>query len=201
MAVGERGGDGGAELDECEHCGRSFNAAAFARHQRLCTAEKPMKRVAARKPTAAPPATASPAAAAGDAGSTAACSTCGRTFAAAALARHEAVCARTFKGGNAAPATGDSAEPSAEASASSPAMQAEAQRSAYTVPDDADGAAAQGQADLQPCQDCGRSFAAAALARHAKICKKVFLQKRKPLDSGAQRLAGARPSRAMLEPV
>ena len=45
--------------------------------------------------------------------------------------------------------------------------------------------------ELQKCDGCGRTFAPAALARHANVCAKVFQQKRKPMDTGAQRLAGA----------
>mmetsp|Transcript_117582 Transcript_117582/g.332646 ORF Transcript_117582/g.332646 Transcript_117582/m.332646 type:complete len:327 (+) Transcript_117582:230-1210(+) len=41
---------------------------------------------------------------------------------------------------------------------------------------------------LVQCEDCGRSFAEAALERHQKICKKVFMQKRKKFDSAANRL-------------
>jgi hypothetical protein len=34
-------------------------------------------------------------------------------------------------------------------------------------------------AELQQCGNCGRSFVASALQRHAKVCAKVFCQKRK----------------------
>ena len=37
------------------------------------------------------------------------------------------------------------------------------------------------------CELCGRSFSSAALAKHAKICEKVFLQKRKRFDSSSHR--------------
>jgi hypothetical protein len=36
---------------------------------------------------------------------------------------------------------------------------------------------------LHKCNDCGRSFNEQALARHAGICKKVFVQKRKAFDA------------------
>jgi len=39
-----------------------------------------------------------------------------------------------------------------------------------------------------PCPDCGRSFRASVLEKHARICKKVFVQKRKPFDVVANRL-------------
>jgi hypothetical protein len=42
---------------------------------------------------------------------------------------------------------------------------------------DEDGTAAGGE--LLQCGNCGRSFNAAALQRHAKVCEKVFCQKRK----------------------
>lgn len=35
---------------------------------------------------------------------------------------------------------------------------------------------------LTQCRDCGRKFKEDALAKHMKICKKVFVQKRKPFD-------------------
>eukprot|EP00955_Chlamydomonas_euryale_P055631 356174-Chlamydomonas_euryale.AAC.3 len=43
---------------------------------------------------------------------------------------------------------------------------------------------------LLPCKSCKRSFTKDALAKHAKVCAKVFVQKRKPLDVQAQRVAG-----------
>jgi len=43
---------------------------------------------------------------------------------------------------------------------------------------------------LCQCGSCGRRFTAAALARHAKICDKVFVQKRKQFDMAGARLAG-----------
>lgn len=44
--------------------------------------------------------------------------------------------------------------------------------------------------DMRPCTTCGRSFRASALARHAKVCEKVFVNKRKQFDMKAARLAG-----------
>ena len=41
---------------------------------------------------------------------------------------------------------------------------------------------------LVPCQDCGRKFVAGSLARHRKICRKVFRQKRNIFDSTRIRL-------------
>jgi zinc-finger of a C2HC-type len=38
------------------------------------------------------------------------------------------------------------------------------------------------------CPDCGRRFNQDSLAKHAKICAKVFMNKRKPFDSKKQRL-------------
>ena len=34
---------GGGGLTDCEHCGRSFHAAALRNHRKLCTAERPFK--------------------------------------------------------------------------------------------------------------------------------------------------------------
>lgn len=46
----------------------------------------------------------------------------------------------------------------------------------------------EGPVELVKCEGCGRNFKEEALERHAKICKKVFLQKRKAFDSAANRL-------------
>jgi len=42
--------------------------------------------------------------------------------------------------------------------------------------------------ELFPCADCGRKFNSNALAKHQKICKKVFLEQRKQFNVQAQRL-------------
>jgi len=41
---------------------------------------------------------------------------------------------------------------------------------------------------LRECRSCGRSFNDQALAKHQKICKKVFIQKRKEFDSQGTRI-------------
>eukprot|EP00873_Tetraselmis_striata_P042469 jgi/Tetstr1/462733/TSEL_007695.t1 len=43
---------------------------------------------------------------------------------------------------------------------------------------------------LARCGGCGRSFNETALARHAKVCAKVFQEKRKPMDITQQRIGG-----------
>ena len=42
---------------------------------------------------------------------------------------------------------------------------------------------------LVECHDCGRKFAADRIQKHAKICKKVFVEKRKAFDIDEQRKA------------
>jgi hypothetical protein len=42
--------------------------------------------------------------------------------------------------------------------------------------------------NTEECPDCGRHFAPESLLRHTKICKKVFLSKRKVFNSSKQRL-------------
>lgn len=44
------------------------------------------------------------------------------------------------------------------------------------------------QQDLHECKDCGRKFNEKTIARHEKICKKVFGQKRKVFNSAKQRI-------------
>ena len=125
----------------CEHCNRTFREEALLRHQRVCTADKPMKPI--RKASAATP---------------------------AAVAEH-----------------------SADVPRSSAAMYEQAAASAVST-GDAVGVCGGGEGDapeLQKCDGCGRSFAPAALTRHAKVCATVFQQKRKPMDMASQRLAGA----------
>lgn len=41
---------------------------------------------------------------------------------------------------------------------------------------------------LSPCPDCGKMFAQLPLSKHVKICKKVFMKKRKPFDSKKARI-------------
>jgi hypothetical protein len=43
---------------------------------------------------------------------------------------------------------------------------------------------------LQQCADCGRKFNESSHKKHVKICKKVFIEKRKAFDSQKQRLKG-----------
>lgn len=42
---------------------------------------------------------------------------------------------------------------------------------------------------LVPCRDCGRNFAADRIAKHAKVCRKVFVEKRKEFNIAEQRKA------------
>eukprot|EP01112_Ceratiomyxa_fruticulosa_P004549 TRINITY_DN1508_c0_g2_i1.p1 TRINITY_DN1508_c0_g2~~TRINITY_DN1508_c0_g2_i1.p1 ORF type:complete len:464 (-),score=124.55 TRINITY_DN1508_c0_g2_i1:72-1463(-) len=47
-----------------------------------------------------------------------------------------------------------------------------------------------GDVRLVECPNCNRKFAADRLAKHAKICKKVFIDKRKVFDSTSARVEG-----------
>lgn len=42
---------------------------------------------------------------------------------------------------------------------------------------------------LIPCRDCGRKFNQQAMQKHQKICKKVFVEKRKAFNIAEQRQA------------
>ena len=42
---------------------------------------------------------------------------------------------------------------------------------------------------LFPCKECGRSVVKESLQRHQKICKKIFINKRKEFNSAKQRFA------------
>jgi zinc-finger of a C2HC-type len=151
-----------------------------------------------------------PAACAGGAGGEAeleACGNCGRTFKPDVLLRHGRVCTadkpmkplRKPAAGAATAST--SAEPASEpAEAPGTIAAARAQPSAASkyasaavaaAAEAAVGGGEEGPQELQQCEGCGRTFAPAALARHANVCAKVFKTKRKPLDASAQCLAGA----------
>jgi hypothetical protein len=176
-------GHGEESMKECEHCSRAFREAALMQHQRLCTAEKPMKRVARQQARSTPrqppyPSAEAAHAAASDTESiqagTGVCSKCGQTFAISALARHEVVCATAFSAAN-----------------------KDADTNAHSMADAADVHARPGSEEASDagdervkCTECGRSFSAAVLARHERICRTVSKRKCKPLDTGAQRLAG-----------
>eukprot|EP01023_Acetabularia_acetabulum_P047817 TRINITY_DN5041_c0_g2_i3.p1 TRINITY_DN5041_c0_g2~~TRINITY_DN5041_c0_g2_i3.p1 ORF type:complete len:467 (-),score=81.56 TRINITY_DN5041_c0_g2_i3:1644-3044(-) len=54
----------------------------------------------------------------------------------------------------------------------------------YDAPDESDDQA------REQCPDCGRSFNPETLARHVKICKKVFASKRKTFNSASNRVQG-----------
>jgi hypothetical protein len=49
----------------------------------------------------------------------------------------------------------------------------------------------QANANLRKCGQCGRSFNPTAYEKHAKVCSKVFVQKRKAFNSSNQRVDGA----------
>ncbi len=42
---------------------------------------------------------------------------------------------------------------------------------------------------LFPCNDCGRKFNEQAIVKHRKICRKVFVEKRKEFDITEHRKA------------
>mmetsp|Transcript_14948 Transcript_14948/g.31186 ORF Transcript_14948/g.31186 Transcript_14948/m.31186 type:complete len:359 (+) Transcript_14948:162-1238(+) len=97
------------------------------------------------------------------------------------------------------PATGAkppaTARPSSKAGAKRPTTAAEAidnipvakAKSFSAVPPELEAAE---PAPLVVCKSCKRSFTKEALAKHAKVCTKVFVQKRKPMDVQAQRVQG-----------
>jgi hypothetical protein len=189
-----KAGPDGESSTECEHCGRVFRAAALVQHQRLCTAEKPMKRVvkaqqglaaaepppnsSSESPSAASAASTATICAEGIGAGTGACGKCGETFATAALASHEAVCGTATA----------SADTKTCNTATADAVSTLGSKPLRLGPE-SPGAAGAGEERVK-CAECGRCFAAAALARHEAVCRKVFQQKRKPLNTSAQRLAG-----------
>lgn len=46
-----------------------------------------------------------------------------------------------------------------------------------------------GPTELEQCDSCGRSFNPVAMAKHAKICHKVFVEKRKEFNIQEHRKA------------
>lgn len=61
------------------------------------------------------------------------------------------------------------------------------QNARYNEPDDAYLA---NSGDMIPCKNCGRRFNANSYAKHARVCAKVFTQKRKVFNSAKQRIQG-----------
>mmetsp|Transcript_18439 Transcript_18439/g.33227 ORF Transcript_18439/g.33227 Transcript_18439/m.33227 type:complete len:276 (-) Transcript_18439:1056-1883(-) len=55
--------------------------------------------------------------------------------------------------------------------------------------DQIDGAEGAEEGIRIPCPDCGRKFNEEAMVKHAKICKKVFMTKRKKFDISSKRAA------------
>jgi hypothetical protein len=43
---------------------------------------------------------------------------------------------------------------------------------------------------VAPCPSCGRTFNATALAKHARVCEKVFMRKRREFNTVQARLGG-----------
>ncbi|CAN0002839.1 unnamed protein product, partial [Ectocarpus sp. 4 AP-2014] len=52
------------------------------------------------------------------------------------------------------------------------------------------GAGGGGGAEVERCEDCGRTFAPGRLRSHAKACRSVFLERRRPYDPKAMRARG-----------
>ena len=48
----------------------------------------------------------------------------------------------------------------------------------------------EGPINLNECDSCGRKFNETAFDRHVKVCKKVFVDKRKKFDMKKQRVEG-----------
>lgn len=85
------------------------------------------------------------------------------------------------------PALGDATRIAEQAAAAAERAAAEAEAEVADMPTEA-------------CPDCGRCFNAAALARHIKICQKVFQQKRKAFDATKQRQAEGADKAAVCRP-
>ena len=66
------------------------------------------------------------------------------------------------------------------------AMQATADSVPNNIPSNVD---VYDDGERVPCSTCGRTFNPDALDRHEKICKKVFVQKRKQFNAKEQRQA------------
>lgn len=62
-------------------------------------------------------------------------------------------------------------------------------RQQYDGEDEVDEGVDEAAGNTEECPDCGRHFLPEPFARHVKICRKVFVQKRKPFDSSKKRLA------------
>jgi uncharacterized C2H2 Zn-finger protein len=54
--------------------------------------------------------------------------------------------------------------------------------------------------ELMTCPDCNRNFKASSFEKHVKVCKKVFMNKRKAFNSAAQRDLGEVPKPKATKP-
>uniref|UniRef100_A0A7S3VI84 C2HC/C3H-type domain-containing protein n=1 Tax=Dunaliella tertiolecta TaxID=3047 RepID=A0A7S3VI84_DUNTE len=180
--------EGGEPLEECEHCNRRMRPDALSKHQRICTADKPMKGVA-RQPQPPP----QPRPPSSGMGAPRGRPTPQQPPSQPSLtppsprpyrppqvqcnskAYHEDEETENDDEENDYPGTGASYGGAA----------------AYSS--DPYGDMAEGDADASdriPCDSCGRKFAPEALAKHARVCAKVFANKRKPFNMAKQRLQG-----------
>eukprot|EP00602_Paraphysomonas_sp_CaronLab_P007237 CAMPEP_0185035260 /NCGR_PEP_ID=MMETSP1103-20130426/26334_1 /TAXON_ID=36769 /ORGANISM="Paraphysomonas bandaiensis, Strain Caron Lab Isolate" /LENGTH=221 /DNA_ID=CAMNT_0027572265 /DNA_START=650 /DNA_END=1315 /DNA_ORIENTATION=+ len=66
----------------------------------------------------------------------------------------------------------------------------ESPSSSLAYPDTGEGMGEFTPAMLNRCADCGRTFTDEAFARHSRVCRKVFVEKRKVFDSAAARARG-----------
>jgi ribosomal protein L37AE/L43A len=133
--------------------------------------------------------------------SLATCEYCGRSFGEAAWKNHRKVCTleRPMKCAPRAPGTNSKDKPGSlpqpgqnGPSLSLPSLK-RTQHSQHENPQFAAQEVQQQPQGLEKCESCGRTFNVTALERHLKICKSVFGNKRKPMDSKIQRLKGVLP--------
>ena len=167
-----------ASLVKCGHCGRSFNEEAFAKHQKLCTAETPGGPHAKRQPGAScgmgsgPSRFAAPAGA-GPGGGPAqkprayTCYLCGQQYGSRSLPIHIPKCQEKWL-------QVESQRPKAERRPL-PEAPFDVSEPLPTKAEEIDSFNARmfevyNGASLIKCERCGRSFHAEAFARHQKLC-------------------------------
>ncbi|GIL72949.1 hypothetical protein Vretimale_4597 [Volvox reticuliferus] len=172
------GGGGPSEYDEldpgelelCANCGRKMRPDALAKHQRMCTADKPMKPLrtpGGPSPTAGRPASgAVPGRAAGGGNGG------GGGGSGNGIARNQG------RGG------GGSDQPDENDDGPEPP------KVSYDLPPDADGYDDDGGEARVQCGTCGRRFLPEAYEKHSRVCAKVFAGKRKVFNSAAKRVGG-----------
>ncbi|GFR40425.1 hypothetical protein Agub_g999 [Astrephomene gubernaculifera] len=171
----------GGELEMCANCGRKMRPDALVKHQRMCTAAKPMKPLRAAgggQAGAAAGAAPAPTPARGPAG---------RGGFGGGGGGGGGAGGRPPSGqGHAYGGDGGGGGEQQEEDDAGP----EPPKVSYNLPPGAGADGGDGDEERVQCGTCGRRFLPEAYDKHVRVCAKVFAGKRKVFNSAAKRVAG-----------